>query len=58
MSPPVILLLITCCYDLEYSPVAVLSLVLTCTVSSVASELLRTSTARANPSFSLMMYTD
>ena len=43
---------------LMYSPVAVMSLVITCRVISVATELLRTSTGCANPSFSLMIYVD
>ena len=43
---------------LMYSPVAVMSLVITCRVISVATELLRTSTGCTNPSFSLMIYVD
>ena len=41
-----------------YSPVAVMSLVITCRVISVATELLRTSTGCTNPSFSLIIYVD
>ena len=41
-----------------YSPVAVMSLVITCRVISVATELLRTSTGCTNPSFSLIIYAD
>ena len=43
---------------LMYSPVAVMSLVITCRVISVATELLRTSTGCTNPSFSLIIYVD
>ena len=43
---------------LMYSLVAVMSLVITCRVISVATELLRTSTGCTNPSFSLMIYVD
>ena len=41
-----------------YSPVALMSLVITCRVISVATELLRTSTGCTNPSFSLIIYVD
>ena len=43
---------------LMYSPVAVMSLVITCRVISVATELLRTSTGCTNPSFLLIIYVD
>ena len=43
---------------LMYSPIAVMSLVITCRVISVATELLRTSTGCTNPSFSLIIYID
>ena len=43
---------------LMYSPVAVMSLVITCRVISVATELLRTSTGCTNPLFSLIRYVD
>ena len=43
---------------LMYSPIAVMSLVITCRVISVATELLRTSTGFTNPLFSLIIYVD
>ena len=43
---------------LMYLPVAVISLVITCRVILVATELLRTSTGCTNPSFSLIIYVD
>ena len=43
---------------LVYSPVAVMSLFLTCTVISVDDGLLRTSTGCAGPSSSLTLYAD
>jgi len=43
---------------LVYSPVAVMSLLLTCTVISVDDGLLRTSTGYAGPSSSSTLYVD
>ena len=43
---------------LVYSPVALMSFLLTCTVTSVDDGLLRTSTGCAGPSSSLTLYVD
>ena len=44
--------------DVVYSPVAVLSTALICTVISVANEVLRNRFACTSPPFSLIIYTD
>ena len=41
---------------LQYSPVAVISSLVTCTVNSIDAGLLRTSTGCAGPAFSFTLY--